>query len=452
MSPERTPRPDKRATTNASRRSSSRRRRITFAVLCVLTVPLLLIAVQGYRILDAIGEAQGAAVVPLPTRSARTSGTAGHRFAPTPTDPVGAAAAEPTPAPAATEDANRPTPVTDDGTSGPAGTAPPPTPTAPSPPTPAAALPAEPATTSVGETVQTDDGDTSALEVLQQLAIAGTSHSDPGQDDVWQGRESITILVLGVDRRASGGDQNADVIIIARLDLRTKQVLAVGIPRDLLVEIPGYGPGKINGAYNLGVKANPDDPVAGVALMRDTVEDNFGVTIDHYVLVDFEGFTDVVDAVGGVDVAVPEQIRDDNYPTEDFGTEVVVFEPGPQHMDGERALKYARTRNADNDDARRERQFQLLRALFDEGQSLGSLTRATDIILALGDAVQTSFTLPAQISLARIGLDMAESDIHLVGVGQPLVQEGWTDDGAWVYVGDPAAIAAFVQEALGVRT
>ena len=420
--------------------------------MLVLAVPLLLIAVQGYRILDAIGEAQSAAVVPLPTRTARTSSTAGHRFAPTPTDSASVAVAAPTPAPVAGEDANRPTSVADDGTSGPAGTAPPPTATAPVVPTPVAALPADPATTrSVGDPGQADDGDTSALDVLQELAVAGTSRSDPGQDEVWQGRDSITILVLVVDRRASGGDQNADVIILARLDLRTKQVLAVGIPRDLLVEIPGYGPGKINGAYNLGVRASPDDPVAGVALMRDTVEDNFGVTIDHYVLVDFEGFTEVVDAVGGVDVTVPDLIHDDNYPTEDFGTEVVVFEPGPQHMDGERALKYARTRNADNDDARRERQFQILRALFDEGQSLGSLTRATDIVLALGGAVQTSFTLPAQISLARIGLDMDEADIHLAGLGQPLVQEGWTDDGAWVYVGDPAAIAAFVQEALRVR-
>jgi LCP family protein required for cell wall assembly len=291
-------------------------------------------------------------------------------------------------------------------------------------------------------------GDTSAFDVLRELTAAGTG-GDPGLDPVWEGREQVTILVLGVDRRPDGGDQNADVIIIARLDLRTKQVNAVGLPRDLLVQIPGYGRGKINGAYDLGVRANPDDPVAGVALVRDTVEDNFGVAIDHYILVDFEGFEAVIDAVGGVEVTVPTLIRDDAYPTEDYGTEVVVFEPGTQEMDGERALKYARTRNADSDDQRRERQFQILLALFDEGQNLGSLTNTAEIILALGDAVQTSFTLEAQISLARIAFQMDEADIHLTGVGQPLVEPGWSDDGSWVYVGDAAAIAAFVQEGLG---
>ena len=147
---------------------------------------------------------------------------------------------------------------------------------------------------------------------------------------------------------------------------------------------------------------------------------------------------------------MPTRIVDEAYPTEDRGTEVVVFEPGLQEMDGERALKYARTRNADSDDQRRERQFQLLIALFEEGKGLGSLPRAADIIIALGGAVQTSFPLDAQISLARIGLGMDRTDIALIGVGQPLVQAGWTDDGAWVYVGDPAAIAAFVQDGLGL--
>jgi LCP family protein required for cell wall assembly len=427
-----------------------RRRRQLGAVFLVLTISLGVVGAEVYRVLDAIGEAQNVAVVPLPTREPRTSGAAGHRFAPTPAAASDGAAASVGSAGTGAAASSLPTAVSDDGTSGPAGTA---APTgsqqsdaaATGEPTPAPSLAAG------GETAPppaTSDDGTTAFDVLRELTLAGADRGDPGQDAVWQGRESVTILVLGVDRRPSGGDQNADVIILARLDLRTLQVHAVGIPRDLLVEIPGYGPGKINGAYNLGVKASPSDPVAGVVLMRDTIEDNFGVRIDHYVLVDFAGFESVVDAVGGIEVTVPYTLRDDAYPTEDYGTEVVVFEPGPQWMDGERALKYARTRNADSDDQRRQRQFAVLLALFDEGKSLGSLTRATDIILALGGAVQTSLTLEAQLSLARIGLALESSDIFLTGVGQPLVEEGWTDDGAWVYVGDPAEIAAFVHQQL----
>ena len=422
----------------------------------MLVIPLVLLGFQGYRVLEAIGEAQGVAVVPLPTRGPRDDGAA-LRLSPGTRSPAAGPRSTVAPAPALTEptwSASDPTAPGDDGTAGPSGTA-----LAAAPavaPTPTSAPPhvvedtGEPAVVAAN-TVPDDTGDgdedVSAFDVLRELTTAG---GDPLDDEVWGGREAVTILVLGVDRRAGGGDQNADVIIIARLDLREQTVQAVGLPRDLLVDIPGHGPGKINGAYNLGVAADPGDPVAGVALVRDTVEDAFGVTIDHYVLVDFAGFERVVDAVGGVELTVPTRIVDEAYPTEDQGTEVVVFEPGLEHMDGERALKYARTRNADSDDQRRERQFQLLIALFDEGKRLGSLPRAADIILALGGAVQTSFPLNAQISLARLGLDMDRSDIILTGVGQPLVEPGWTDDGAWVYVGDPVAVAAFVRDGLGL--
>ena len=119
-----------------------------------------------------------------------------------------------------------------------------------------------------------------------------------------------------------------------------------------------------------------------------------------------------------------------------------------QHMDGETALKYVRTRHGDDDDARRERQFQVLMALFETGKGLGSVTKSDDIIGAVGDSVQTSFPFDQQLTLARLGSEMEREDIRLSVLGPPLLTSGYTDDGKWVYIGDIPAIVAYVQNAL----
>ncbi len=253
---------------------------------------------------------------------------------------------------------------------------------------------------------------------------------------------------MGVDKRPDGGDQNADVIIIAHIDLVDRKVSAVSIPRDLLVEIPGIGLDKINSAYNYGVQSDPESRVAGVVMMRDTIESVFQVPIHGYIMVDFDGFTQVVDEMGGVTVDVPELIVDNEYPTEDNGTEVLTFTPGVQTMDGERALKYVRTRHQDSDDGRRDRQLQVLRALFDQAKSVDSISNGFDIITALGDSVQTSFYIDQQLALAQIGYGMADADINLSNLGDPLIWGGYTESGAWVYFSDPVAVNAWVKDSL----
>ena len=283
---------------------------------------------------------------------------------------------------------------------------------------------------------------------MQDLIGASVGSGDPGTSAVWGGKSSINLLVLGVDRRQDGGDQNADVIIIAHIDLMTEKVAAVSIPRDLLVEIPGIGPDKINSAYNYGMTNDPQSKVAGVVKMRDTVESVFGVVIDGYIMVDFGGFTDVIDAMGGVVIDVPTEIVDDQYPTEDYGTEVVRFMPGRQFMDGDRALKYVRTRHQDSDDGRRARQLQVLRALFEKAKSFDSITNGFDIITALGGSVQTSFYLDQQLTLAQIGYSMSDGDIRLSSLTAPLIWGGYTDSGAWVYFSDAAAVRTWVSQSL----
>ena len=278
--------------------------------------------------------------------------------------------------------------------------------------------------------------------------MAGMTNGDPGLSSVWEGRDSLLIMVLGVDRRADGGDQNADVIILARLDLVNKTLSGVSFPRDLLVDIPGVGEGKINGAYNAGVLENPDDPAAGVARVRDTLEGLLGLRIDGYVMIDFSGFESVVDALGGVDVVVPYEIVDTKYPTENYGEQTITFEAGPQHMNGDQALKYVRTRHADSDDARRQRQIDVIKAILGQGKSLSSIAHVDELIVSAADALQTSFELEEQLTLVRLAMQMSPESVSIVTMEEPLLESGWTEDGAWVYTADPEEVVAFVQSAL----
>ncbi len=384
-------------------------------MIVLLSIAVIIMAVQSWRILSAIVDVEHSSVVPLPPSDIALATATNVP----PTDQSAAAIVPST------------TPLVTRATQVPQA-APSSTPTALSSATP--------------ETAEPDQ--LSQLDVARQLVDAGIGSGDPGNSDIWGGKTSLNILVLGVDRRADGGDQNADVIILAHLDLVNHRLSGVSLPRDLQVEIPGVGPGKINGAYNDGVVASPDDPVAGVAKMRDTVESLFGIPIDGYVLVDFAGFSDVVDAMGGITVDVPYEIVDDEYPTEDYGVQSIHFDAGVQEMDGEQALVYVRTRHADSDDARRQRQLDVIRAIFEQGKSIESIANADQVILSAGGAIQTNFDLEEQLTLARIAFEMSDADIRLTTLGEPLLQSGWSEDGLWIYTGDPAAIESFVRDAL----
>lgn len=386
---------------------NNRRRKLAAIAIVTMTIIAVMLAVQSWRVLTAIVDVEQAAVVPLPPSSLSESALVS-----TPAAEIAS--------------------VAEGERSGATG----------SPMADVSIAQATPAATA-------DDADSlSRLDVARQLVDAGLATGDPGKSEIWGGRTSLTILVLGVDRRPDGGDQNADVIILAHLDLLRHRLSAVSLPRDLEVEIPGIGKDKINSAYNHGVLAAPDDPSAGVSLVRDTVESLFGVPIDGYVLVDFEGFSSVVDAMGGISVDVPYAIDDDEYPTEDYGIQTIHFDPGVQDMNGDQALIYVRTRHADSDDGRRQRQLDVIRAIFEKGKSLESIANAEEIILSAGSVVQTSFDLEEQLTLARLAMSMDEGDIQLAVLGEPILSSDWDVDGRWIYTGDPASIRSFVLEAI----
>lgn len=237
----------------------------------------------------------------------------------------------------------------------------------------------------------------------------------------WNGEDRITILLLGADLSAIDGSSRTDTIMLVNLDPVTKSANIMSIPRDVKVVIPGYGIDKINAAFALG--DYNDVQGGGAGLMVRTIEANFGIPIHAFVQIDFNGFTRMVDTVGGVHVDVPYPIMDNAYPAEQFNYQRIYFPAGWQHLDGEEALVYARTRHQDGDTSRASRQQQLLIAMRDQHLNADLITRLPQLITDFGDSVRTDISLTDAIKLAQLGLDIPRENISQITVTSALYEE-----------------------------
>ena len=206
---------------------------------------------------------------------------------------------------------------------------------------------------------------------------------------------SMNILVVGMDSRGNeGAVARTDSIMVVNVNPDKARVSILSIPRGLWVNVPGYGSQMINTANFLGEAYQGG---TGIPLLKQTIEQNFGIKIDHHVRMDFAGFVDIVNAVGGVDIDVPHVIEDFSYPTADYGTIHIRFEPGWQWMDGERALIYARTRHSDDDYRRAERQQQVLSAFV--GRAINPLAWG-NMLVVLNQSVETDLNVIDLITVA----------------------------------------------------
>src|SRR4029078_1433340 len=137
------------------------------------------------------------------------------------------------------------------------------------------------------------------------------------------GRDRLNVLVVGVDSRGVPGDtQNTDTMIVLSIDPVNRTAAMLSVPRDTLSAIPGHGSGKVNSAFALG----------GPELAQSTIEGLLGIRINSYAPINFDAFSKMVDSVGGARVDVKRPIRDEAYPTADFGVQRLNIQPGPQLM------------------------------------------------------------------------------------------------------------------------
>ncbi|MGY1846821.1 LCP family protein [Blastococcus sp. SYSU DS1021] len=197
------------------------------------------------------------------------------------------------------------------------------------------------------------------------------------------GQSPLTFLVVGSDTRAGVSEGEApggrsDVMMLVRITGDRQSAQVMSLPRDSWVDIPGYGPSKLNAAYAYG----------GPGLLVQTVESLTGVRIDHYAAIDFEGFVDMTNALGGVDVQVAETITNGPY----------TYEAGPNHLAGEEALHYVRQRYglSGGDFDRVKRQQAYLRSMFakvSEQNVLTDVGALDGFLVALTDAMAVDETL-----------------------------------------------------------
>ena len=210
----------------------------------------------------------------------------------------------------------------------------------------------------------------------------------------------VNILLMGVGGNGHEGAYLTDTMIVAQINTQTNEVILTSIPRDFSLVLPKIGFNKVNAAYAYAYR---DDPSTAGDVAIAAAEKITGFTIPYYAVVDFKGFVKAVDDVGGVDVTVDQTFTDSTFPNDyPYDTKgylaPVTFTKGPQHMSGQRALIFARSRHSNNanegsDFARSERQKKILIAMKNKvlNLNLTNLSTINNLLSDFTDNFRTNF-------------------------------------------------------------
>lgn len=269
-------------------------------------------------------------------------------------------------------------------------------------------------------------------------------------------RAPFNVLLVGVDRRPDPEEGvRSDTLILVHVNPTAGWAGMLSIPRDSVVQIPHVGLAKINFAYTYGynnaeVLYGPGTArdAAGGALAAETVAGFLGVDVDYVAQVDFRGFQRVVDTLGGILVDVERPILDPTYPSEDYGYERLYIPAGLQVMDGELALRYARTRHSSSDFDRSRRQQQVLQAILHEVRARGLLSQVA-LLPGLARDLQASVSTTLPLSdldtlrgLAALAQRLDSAHVLTLSIN-PNDVDVVAEDGSDIYW-DPAGVAAQV--------
>jgi LCP family protein required for cell wall assembly len=201
---------------------------------------------------------------------------------------------------------------------------------------------------------------------------------DPSLPDI------LNVLILGLDSRDPSS--RTDTLLLLTLNRGNGEINIISIPRDMRVNIPGYGMDKINHAYAFG----------GISLTMETVENFLDINVDHYMTTDFEGFINIVDILGGIELEVEKKMR---Y----YGIDVTIdLEPGLQHLDGNKALQYVRFRSDEEGDfGRVRRQQECLKALLQEIITFKNILQIPRLLPEIASNIKTDLELEQALELAN---------------------------------------------------
>ncbi len=221
--------------------------------------------------------------------------------------------------------------------------------------------------------------------------------------------EVVDVLLVGVDNRdRTQFSGRSDVMMYLRIDTGHHSIKLVSLMRDTLVAIDGHDKNKLNTAFHFG----------SVELAKSMLQDNFGLSPDYYVVVNFFGMEDIIDALGGVDVTLERKelsylkdaIKETNSIDRDHKVDYI-DEAGEQHLNGRQAVAYMRIRKLDGDSQRVERQHKVLEALFTKAMNMNA-GQIPDLLGAVVEYVRTDIPLGRMLDIATAVRGMEGSQLQ----------------------------------------
>ncbi len=252
----------------------------------------------------------------------------------------------------------------------------------------------------------------------------------------------MRIMVLGSDARPGGG-YRTDIMMMVVINPSTGTVSAISFPRDLYVNIPGWGMNRINTAMEFG----------GFNLLASTLETNFGVRPTRYIMTTFNSFTSIIDSLGGVDVVATRTLSDRcKLKVPQNRNNVCTIRSGTTtHMNGEFALWYVRSRYSTSDIDRERRSQEVLQAMFQKLFSLDAVTRIPELYDVYRKNVETNIALDDVVKMAPVAagliLDSSKMKRYSIGAGQ-VYDYTVPESGAMVLMPVEGAIQALIRQAL----
>ena len=226
------------------------------------------------------------------------------------------------------------------------------------------------------------------------------------------------IVVMGCDVRKDDVGRS-DTLFVVMLDKSKKNAALLSVPRDTRIKIKGHGWDKINAAFAYG----------GHKLTQETVQDFLGIKLNNYVVVDFQGFKGLVDAVGGVDINVEKRM----YYYDTYSGFEIDLKPGKQHLDGKTAMQYVRYRDEEGDIGRIRRQQKFMMALYQQIASKNIIAKVPGVTKQIMSMIKTDLSLKEMVELGNVMRDMMEKDGLKMSVvpGEPKYIDGisyWIPD------------------------
>lgn len=289
-------------------------------------------------------------------------------------------------------------------------------------------------------------GIVSALISLRVLSI-GSFLQMTGSDLLKDNNGYTNVLLLGQGDKSHDGMDLTDTIMVASIDPRkTKSVVLISIPRDLYLMNTGkMGAGRINGMYRdykYFLHRREEKPLGEASKLameelKNEVSKMLGQEIHYVVKVDFIGFVQAVDALGGVDIEVPYDIVDTQYPGSNYSYQTFAIRAGMQHLDGETALKYTRSRHTTSDFGRSARQQQLLAALASKAKEigvLGNVSKATKLLKIISEHSETTMSVQELLGAAKMARDVESSNVISMQLNSSAGIDSGSEPGGFLFV------------------